>query len=247
MKFDNSNSFLRFLLRCMVQTVYLMPRPAGFPEQPPAQPYIGGIIGTNLLCMGLHIYSSQPQAGEATRGYLHGGLLLDFIGQKGPTSKFHLVLLDFLILLLQLVALSALVERKDLEKMKRSHPLSTNTEHRNNEMDRSATQDHDAEERGELRRPSILLDALALEGGSGTFDEEIQDRRWSSQPRQFAVADIIASGQAMIAELWIADTVRQQHNAYQEYRRTSSTSSLRDRVSINLQQRRLELPLPFGS
>ncbi|EME79171.1 uncharacterized protein MYCFIDRAFT_90088 [Pseudocercospora fijiensis CIRAD86] len=73
----------------------------------PSPPIIGTIFGTTLLCIIMHLYNSPPSAGEATRGYLHGGLAMDFIGQKGPSSKVHLILLDLLVLLVQLVQMSA--------------------------------------------------------------------------------------------------------------------------------------------
>jgi hypothetical protein len=114
----NSNSFLRFALRSMVQAVYLMPKPIEFPEQNLPQPYIGGVLGVNIICMLFHLFSRAPEAGEATRGYLHGSLLLDFIGQHGPSSKLRLLLLDMVILLLQFLALAVISERKELETKK---------------------------------------------------------------------------------------------------------------------------------
>jgi len=61
---------------------------------PQHRPYIGAIFGPNIICMFLHIFTARSEAGEAMRGYLHGGVIIDLIGQKGPTSKLHLVILD---------------------------------------------------------------------------------------------------------------------------------------------------------
>jgi hypothetical protein len=234
-----SNSFLRFILRSLVQLVYLMPKSPAFPE-PETQPYVGGILGTNVLCMILHAYFARPEAGEATRGYLHGGLLLDFVGQKGPSSKLHLILLDTLIVLLQLTALAATIRRKTLAKaLKRSRSPqpdpSETTEDSVNE--RPTDQDHDAEERGEQRRPLLESQPLRpdLSGGGNIFPDPASNREWDLLDRH-------ASGQSIIADLLIADTVRQQHDAYQAYRTASTGSSVGDRVRLNLGY---NLNLPF--
>ncbi|MBE7180933.1 MAG: DSC4 family protein, partial [Terriglobus roseus] len=99
-----------------MQLYYLTPKPPMLPTPPSGKdkPYIGAIIGTNLLCLILHLYLAQPAAGEATRGYLHGGLLIDFVGQKGPSSRWLLAALDVAIALLQLVMLAAVVEEREL-------------------------------------------------------------------------------------------------------------------------------------
>jgi hypothetical protein len=88
----------------------------------------------------LHLLLPRPEAGEATRGYLHGGLAMDFVGQKGPTSKFHLVLLDVLILLMQLVQLAATTTRQRVKQQ-----MSSTT------TPPTAVQNHDFEERGQHR------------------------------------------------------------------------------------------------
>jgi hypothetical protein len=239
--FPHSNSFLRFILRSLVQLVYLMPKSPAFPE-PETQPYVGGILGTNVLCMILHAYFARPEAGEATRGYLHGGLLLDFVGQKGPSSKLHLVLLDTLIVLLQLTALAATIKRKTLAKaIKRDRsPQPDPSETPGDSVNEQSTdQDHDAEERGEQRQPLLDSNSLTpdLSGGDNVFPVAASDREWDMLDRH-------ASGQSIIADLLIADTVRQQHEAYQAYRTSSTASSVGDRVRLNLGY---NLNLPFRS
>jgi hypothetical protein len=210
-----------------------MPKSPGFPE-PESQPYVGGIVGTNVICMILHMYFAPPEAGEGTRGYLHGGLLLDFVGQKGPSSKLHLVLLDLMILFLQLTTLAATLRRKSLAKAQKGSqsvpPPETSTT-------TSADQDHDAEERGEHR--ALLSDALE----SGHSSQETQPSV-STSDRDWDLLDWYASGQSTIAELLVADTVRQQHNAYQAYRNSAPTTSIGERVRINLGY---DLNLPFRS
>jgi hypothetical protein len=65
---------------------------------------------------------------------------MDFVGQKGPTSKLHLVLLDILILLMQLIHLAATTTRQRVKQQ----TSSTTTPP-------TAVQNHDFEERGQHR------------------------------------------------------------------------------------------------
>ncbi|KAK2797542.1 hypothetical protein FQN51_008441 [Onygenales sp. PD_10] len=128
-------STLHFLNRAIIQLIYFTPKHPSLPERSANEPsVIAGIFVSNLFCMLLHYLSSNPSAGEATRGYLHGGLFIDFIGEKGPISKFRLLLFDLLVLVLQIVIMCIYQER---EKTKADAVEPPNT------------QDHDAEERGE--------------------------------------------------------------------------------------------------
>ena len=45
------------------------------------------LFGSFVLGLLPHLLFSVPSAGEPTQGYLHGGLLIDFIGQRNPPSK----------------------------------------------------------------------------------------------------------------------------------------------------------------
>ena len=45
------------------------------------------LFGSFLLSFTPHLLFSVPSAGEPTQGYLHGGLVIDFIGQRTPTLK----------------------------------------------------------------------------------------------------------------------------------------------------------------
>jgi hypothetical protein len=84
------------------------------PDEPkPFLPLMFFSFGANFL---LHQLYPAPAAGEDTRGYLHGGLMIDFIGQQGPTSKWKLGALDMCILLLQLVMVAVHVKRRELKK-----------------------------------------------------------------------------------------------------------------------------------
>ncbi|KAF1990493.1 DUF1746-domain-containing protein, partial [Aulographum hederae CBS 113979] len=146
------NSLLRFMMRSFVQLANLSPKPAMF-NQHKHQPYVGTIVLANVFCLVVHVISSRPFAGENARGYLHGSILIDIIGQRGPTSRIHILLLDLLILGLQLVMLTAVLERQ-----KQKHRVSRSSRRRspqsNDDESQTTSQDHDAEERGVIRESS---------------------------------------------------------------------------------------------
>ena len=90
------------------------------------------------------------------RGYLHGGVIVDLIGQTGPTSKVHLILLDLLVLLLQCVMLAATLEKENLSKVLivlvgSGMMTSSSTFESQPREDIVSAQDLEAEERGAMR------------------------------------------------------------------------------------------------
>ncbi|OBT89150.1 hypothetical protein VE02_01659 [Pseudogymnoascus sp. 03VT05] len=109
-----SCSLFRFLLRSITQLVFLSPA-AKPPPIPGPRPFIPALLSTNMLCIFLHLVTARPSGSELTRGYLHGGIIVDFIGQRAPSTKALLVGLDILILVLQLVMLSVHVEEAVLK------------------------------------------------------------------------------------------------------------------------------------
>ena len=180
-----------------------------------------------MICVALHLYFSLPRAPEATHGYLHGGVLIDFIGQSAPTWKLHLVLLDAILLLLQLVMLSALVKRQKLKRAvavaagapararARSLPTSsTGTPLLETENDARADasdagQDLDAEERGIRRRGSLSSE----EAGDRSELLESALERDAAAARHAQRLDAFGSGDATVANLLVVDTVVEQYVA----------------------------------
>ncbi|KAK8213954.1 hypothetical protein IWZ01DRAFT_220667 [Phyllosticta capitalensis] len=206
-------SFLRFFLRAFIQLLWLTPKPDILPDMPTNRPYIYPICGSNLICLLAHLWFTAPSAGEATRGYLHGGLLIDWIGQHGQASKLRLTLLDFLTFGLQLVMLSATLKLQRVKK--KGEPIRRGSTSANasasiadvESLSSSAGQDVDSEERGVLRRSSTasnLQDVVPNERDQLLGNEEAP----GTDPQ--AVLDTLSSGQALIAELFVADTVREQ-------------------------------------
>ena len=143
-----------FLFRSLLQVVALSPRPSGVPELVPAKAHLSLILTSTVLSIFIHLARDSPQAGEVSRGYLLGGLLVDFIGELGPISKFKLILLDLLVGYLQLLAFTTNIKKA---KIKDPSDSTTTT---------STTQDHDAEEAG-LRR--------SAEGRENAGDEPPQE------------------------------------------------------------------------
>lgn len=97
---DNLTFFL--ILRAASQVLHVQYRP------PPLTPAIQlpPVVFANLLCLLTHTISPAPQStGWASRGYIHGGLIIDFVGELGPVSKWRLVGLDLTIFALQLLIL----------------------------------------------------------------------------------------------------------------------------------------------
>ncbi|KUI66685.1 DSC E3 ubiquitin ligase complex subunit 4 [Cytospora mali] len=111
-------SFARLAMRSIVQYMYLTPKPEDFLKLMPApRPQIYTIFGSNIMCMLFHLIFALPEANETARGYLHGGVIIDFIGQKAPTSKVGLLLLDCLVLLLQCIMCAVWLEKDRLKKL----------------------------------------------------------------------------------------------------------------------------------
>lgn len=231
-----SCSFFRFMLRALVQFVLLTPKPPTFVQPPDQQPFVSGVLGANLVCIALHLWLNPVMGTEATRGYLHGGLAMDFIGQKGPASRFVLVLFDLLVMALQFVNLTAHITRK---RLKDGTPATTPQA----APAPSEGQDLDSEERGvrhstELEQQNdIEMQTLNPSGRSGNDDttsdvrEEDDDATnerasllASDPPRSdIHIFDSFHSGQIVLADLNIWKTIKEQFWAYQK-----STAEQRD-------------------
>jgi hypothetical protein len=61
---------------------FLSPRPPNFPEADHGRLALFTFFGTAAVSLLWHVLASAPSAGELTNGYLHGGLLIDFIGES---------------------------------------------------------------------------------------------------------------------------------------------------------------------
>ncbi|KAI3328946.1 DUF1746-domain-containing protein [Xylariaceae sp. AK1471] len=141
-------SFFRLFLRWTAQTLFVSPKTEDTVLIVPNY-HVSAIIAPNLLCLFLHLISSPPEAGEASRGYLHGGILVDFIGQKAPSSRFTLVLLDAVVLTIQCFMITVNMEKERIRNVIKPPRINTNSGITVTVP--TTSQDHDAEERGVLR------------------------------------------------------------------------------------------------
>jgi hypothetical protein len=212
-------------MRGLTQLVFLSPKPLYLPPMPKQRPYVGAIILTNAMCIILHIWTSRPEANEMMRGYLHGGVLMDFIGYKGPTWKTHLVMMDLLVLALQCFMLAVHVERERLRELSNAvKPASAEPRGA-----QATQQDHDAEERGVLgdsviENGDIELQTMRGSGGrspAGAEPSEDDDERnpLFAEPQETEevdhAMDAFYSGQAIVGDFHIIHTLRTQWRNYQ--------------------------------
>ena len=161
---------------------------------------------------------------------------MDFIGQKGPTSRITLVLFDLLVMALQLIHLSAHITRKRL-KGGAAPAAAPQTQQA---PAPSTGQDLDSEERGvrhstEMeQQDDIEMQTLDPSGQAGDAvtaadeDDESNERDTllasAPPPRtDIHIFDSFHSGQIVLADLNIWRTIKEQFWAYQK-----STTEQRD-------------------
>lgn len=208
--------------------MFLTPKPSFVPPMPKHRPYIGAIFGPNVICLLLHVLTARSEAGEAMRGYLHGGMIIDLIGQKGPTSKIHLVLLDVLVTALQCFMLAVHVERERLRDILLPKPLGAPAQ-----PAVVTVQDYDAEERGVMRDSvasngdiEMLPIPASSEATSATNDTQRSDIDQERErllaeppPREEAEEDdypldIFYSGNVLVGDFHVSHTLRSQWDDY---------------------------------
>jgi hypothetical protein len=193
-------------------------------------PYVVGILAPNLTAILFHLFTSTAEASEATRGYLHGGFFLDFIGQSGSSSSLRLLAFDVVIFVIQLLQLAILIMRIQLKAS-----IDSNASLPPNSNDNGAEesglfpqQDYDSEERG-LVRPIVV---------SASGAEMVELHSFTSPRRHHASLDMdvealsvhdmnhrllrelphpldsFSSGNAVLADFYPIDTFRQQWRLY---------------------------------
>ena len=161
---SSSCSFFRLFIRWLPQWAYLSPKPDNIIFLLPSY-HASAILAPNLACLFLHLVTSLPQASEASRGYLHGGVLVDFVGQQPPASKLGYLVLDILVLGLQCFMLAVSMEKDRVKKIIRPPrgPASRGNAGASAASPVPTDQDLDAEERGVLRDAPMAEDADDVE------------------------------------------------------------------------------------
>lgn len=105
---DNAAAIL--LLRITVQISFIAQRTPG-----PARLQIAPVALTALFTLTYHIFvfSSNPHNTNQYE-YANGGILVDFVGERGPVANWRLVSIDCLIFLMQLAMLAITYENGKL-------------------------------------------------------------------------------------------------------------------------------------
>ena len=241
----SSCSIILFLLRAIIQLIFFTPKAPPF-DPTRNQPYVGAIFASNIFCVVYHYFFIHSEASEATRGYLHGGLFIDFIGQKAPVPLIRLLSLDLLITFIDFIMLGLVLERVKTVELTKSDTTASPS------PSTSATQDHDSEERGVLRQDDddrqrttsssseqetnndIDLDEPSRNAythtQNGNTDEhtelladptETEHGNRSNHTKPLHPLDVFSSGQFMLMDVGLLDIIRDQW----QYRPASSSSS----------------------
>ncbi|KXX83086.1 DSC E3 ubiquitin ligase complex subunit 4 [Madurella mycetomatis] len=220
-------SLARFLFRIVPHYSFLTPKDGLL--LPAEHPHIYTIFVPTVLCMFAHTFFAIPQAGEATRGYLHGGVIIDFIGQKPPTTRLAFLFFDLVILGAQCLMLAVHQEREKLKKAVFPGLRTFSPSGDTNESSAAAetTQDHDAEERGVLRDEAYIADGGGMElqplsgrdsnreGGRSPGDMEQSGSTYSSAAASVDMMDRIMSGNAVLSNFHVIHAVRSVGNGAQ--------------------------------
>ena len=197
-------------------------------------PPVLAIIVPNVICILLHIICALPEGGEATRGYLHGGIIIDFIGQKAPTSKLSLLFLDCVVLALQCFMIAVWVERDRLRKI--VLPPRTNRSRTQDTQETESTaettgQDLDSEERGVLRDAPRTgdetndIEMRPLTERNDSNEPGDQDDQEKEESRALmgdstpigspSLIDVLRSGNAVLADFHVLHALRTSSVDYQ--------------------------------
>lgn len=220
-----SCSIILFAIRAVVELIFFTPKASPF-DPTRNQPFVGAIIASNLFCMIFHAFFVHPEAGESTRGYLHGGLFIDFIGQK-PAPVFRLLSFDMLIFLVDFVMLALIIERVKTAGSNDSAPSTAQAGTTTGESDAqpsSDRQDHDAEERGVMRDTENMVDTNGTAASASSVadvDEDLNNERTTlladpgestsrQTPRGGHPLDAFSAGQTVIMDMGFLDTIRDQ-------------------------------------
>ncbi|KAL4810216.1 hypothetical protein BDV18DRAFT_130534 [Aspergillus unguis] len=259
-------SIVLFAIRAIAQLIFFTPKAPPF-DPTRNQPFIGVIFASNLFCMIFHNFFSQPEAGEATRGYLHGGILIDFIGQKAPVPLTRLLFLDVLVMILNIVMLGLIIERVKVSEARNTTGTTSTagvTATGTAAQDQPAgAQDHDHEERGLLNRESQLESQSDLETNfreqvsrstpSDTLshshppsEEELERTRLLADPSETEghtnhhhqhALDTYSSGEAVVIRMGLFNVIRDQWNYRPSMVRRPALYSPSDQTALFLRER----------
>ena len=176
----------------------------------------------------LHVAFRPPAAGEATRGYLHGGWFIDFVGHQSPVSKWRLLGLDILCLGIQLLMLTVMLEKNKVS-------LALDPESERNE----SRQDHDAEEAGILRAVGVSPEDIEMHSLSAhqespprnTSDDTFDDSEVLVRNSDHHL-DRYYTGEHILASLDVVGTVKSQWKMRHSAVASATSSGFENAASI---------------
>ncbi|GAO16134.1 hypothetical protein UVI_02040290 [Ustilaginoidea virens] len=220
-----------YYMEAVGQYMYLTPKDESIPFfMPSGRLHVLLVLIPNLLCMIFHLFASLPHGPEFHRGYQHGGLIIDFVGQRPATSRLYYLAADITILAVQCLMLAIHTQREQLRvALKTFRPILPEFAE---EMQAALlpVQDLDAEERGvSLHDPDIafsglndaatdengnvemqLLDGSREQGGGqgqhGEAAASLQRGTGQGCPRA-QLSDVMNSGNAVLGNYFVVQSV----------------------------------------
>ncbi|KAK6204361.1 uncharacterized protein RJT21DRAFT_116759 [Scheffersomyces amazonensis] len=92
-----------------------------------------GIINANAFCILIHLIFGVYKKSPSSDGYLHGGMSLQFIGERVPYSTLELLILDVIIFFIQLIFHSLMCVVNDSEVLETKKSSTNIVQHGDNE------------------------------------------------------------------------------------------------------------------
>lgn len=211
-------SLVRFLIRAATQFLYLSPKDNDFPFLMPAgRMHLILVLAPNAWCILVHLFASLPEGPEYYRGYQQGGLIIDFVGQKPPTSRLYYILADLVLLALQCLMLAIHTEREKLRfTLKTFKPLLTGP---TADLALGRTlEDFNVEEQGIRSGPSVeeeddqgdieLRSMRSLTGDTNVSPSLPDGPDSGDEPSKSHLNDLYNSGNAILGEYHVLNAMR---------------------------------------
>ena len=152
---------------------------------------------------------------------------MDFIGQKGPSSKMYLVVLDLLVLGLQLTHMSAAMARRrarDAANVTTPPAVGGAPQPVSSAPPAGVVQDIEAEERG-MHRADIEMQTLDSSGIASLEPASSNPVLESTAPRSDAhIFDAFNSGQIVLADLELWKHIKEQWHMVKDMRANAEAS-----------------------
>ena len=199
----------------------LTPKDEKFPfPMPVSQVHISLVIIPNFICILVHLLAAVPKGPDYHRGYQHGGVLVDFIGQRPPAYRIYYILVDIMILAVQGLMLAVHSQRERLRVTLKTFPAAS-TDAAQQLVAEQTPESLDAEERGVRRNQeadeTYDIEMQPLRNNNEDEDGEDNEDAATDASRQRKqgnaaspnyLSDVMASGNAILGDYNILRTIR---------------------------------------